>query len=169
MDKEVETLESSENVVHESGSAIPVTAPRVFDLNELQECPDKKLKTLARELDLNLHPSRSRHQHILDIARAGISSGATVNSEGFLDQVGESFAMVRWPKLNFLPLPEDVAVPRALIDQVHAHYLDEPDRVVLRDDVAVRLVGRLVGCGLAVEDARQGREYLLYGHDLLVV
>ena len=117
MGKEVETLESSENVVYESGSAISVTASRVLDLNKLQECPDKNLKTLARELDLNLHPSRSRHQHILDIARAGISSGATVNSEGFLDQVGDSFAMLRWPKLNFLPVPEDVAVPRPLIEQ----------------------------------------------------
>src|SRR5439155_5916092 len=31
----------------------------------------------------------------------------------------DSFAMLRWPKLNFLPLPEDVAVPRALIEQHH--------------------------------------------------
>ena len=25
--------------------------------------------------------------------------------------------MLRWPKLNFLPVPEDVAVPRTLIEQ----------------------------------------------------
>jgi len=117
MDEEVETLESSENVLHESGSAIPAAASRAFDLNELQEMPDKKLKTLARDLDLHLHPARSRHQHILDIVRAAITRGATVTAEGFLDQVGDSFAMLRWPKLNFLPLPEDVAVPRPLIDQ----------------------------------------------------
>src|SRR5206468_11820889 len=48
---------------------------------------------------------------------AAISSGATVTAEGFLDQVGDSFAMLRWPKLNFLPVPEDVAVPRTLIEQ----------------------------------------------------
>ena len=117
MDEEVETLESSENVLHESGSAIPAAASRAFDLNELQEMPDKKLKTLARDLDLHLHPARSRHQHILDIVRAAITSGATVTAEGFLDQVGDSFAMLRWPELNFLPVPEDVAVPRPLIDQ----------------------------------------------------
>src|SRR5439155_10286631 len=117
MDEEVETLESSENVLHESGSAIPAAASRAFDLNELQEMPDKKLKTLARDLDLHLHPARSRHQHILDIVRAAITRGATVTAEGFLDQVGDSFAMLRWPKLNFLPVPEDVAVPRPLIDQ----------------------------------------------------
>jgi len=117
MDEEVETLESSENVLRESGSAIPAAASRALDLNELQEMPDKKLKILARDLDLHLHPARSRHQHILDIVRAAISSGATVTTEGFLDQVSDSFAMLRWPRLNFLPVPEDVSVQRTLIEQ----------------------------------------------------
>ena len=45
------------------------------------------------------------------------SGGATFLAEGFLDQVSDSFAMLRWPKLNFLPVPEDVAVPRNLIEQ----------------------------------------------------
>jgi transcription termination factor Rho len=93
------------------------SAPRVLDLNELQEFSEKELKALARDLDLHLHPARSRHQHILDIVRAAISSGATVTAEGFLDQVSDSFAMLRWPKLNFLPVPEDAAVPRTLIEQ----------------------------------------------------
>src|SRR5204863_3775576 len=96
-----------------------VTAPRSLDLNELQEFSEKKLKALARDLDLFLNPARSRHQHILDIIRAALAGGATVAAEGFLDQVSDSFAMLRWPKLNFLPLPEDVAVPRALIEQHH--------------------------------------------------
>src|SRR5256886_7483611 len=94
-----------------------VTAPRSLELNELQEFSEKKLKALARDLDLFLHPARSRHQHILDIVRAALTGGATVTAEGFLDQVSDSFAMLRWPKLNFLPLPEDVSVPRALIEQ----------------------------------------------------
>jgi len=72
---------------------------------------------LARDLDVYLHPARSRHQHILDIIRAALASGATVTAEGFLDQVGDSFAMLRWPKLNFLPVPEDVCVSRALVEQ----------------------------------------------------
>src|SRR5207247_4337013 len=72
---------------------------------------------LARDFDLHLHPARTRQQHILDIVRAAISSGATVTAEGFLDQVGDSFAMLRWPKLNFLPVPKDVAVQRTLIEQ----------------------------------------------------
>src|SRR6266480_1467286 len=94
-----------------------VTAPRSLDLNELQELSDKKLKALARDLSLYLHPARSRHQHILDLIRAALTAGATVTAEGFLDQVSDSFAMLRWPNLNFLPVPEDVCVPRALIEQ----------------------------------------------------
>jgi len=126
MDEKVETsvsqMEDAEvgvPVAHEqdaSDTAV-TTAPRALDLNELQEFSEKKLKALARDFDLHLHPARSRHQHILDVVRAAISSGAAVSAEGFLDQVSDSFAMLRWPKLNFLPVPEDVAVPRALIEQ----------------------------------------------------
>jgi len=116
MNEKVETLESSEEVPREPGSPTPATV-RALDLNELQASSENNLKELARDLNLHLHPARSRHQHVLDIVRAGISSGATVTAEGFVDQVSDSFAMLRWPKLNFLPVPEDVAVPRTLIEQ----------------------------------------------------
>ncbi|PYL63986.1 MAG: hypothetical protein DMF20_11420, partial [Verrucomicrobia bacterium] len=90
-----------------------------LDLNELQESSAEELETLARDLDVYLHPARSRHQQILDIIRAALASGSTVTAEGFLDQVGDSFAMLRWPRLNFLPVPEDVCVARSLIEQHH--------------------------------------------------
>ena len=126
MDENVETL-GSETEIEEEGSraaqeekatdTAATTPPPVLDLNELQDFSEKKLKALARDLDMHLHPARSRHQHILDIVRAAISNGATVSAEGFLDQVSDSFAMLRWPKLNFLPVPEDVAVPRTVLEQ----------------------------------------------------
>jgi transcription termination factor Rho len=90
-----------------------------LDLNELQEFSGEELEALAREFDVYLHPARSRHQHIVDILRAALANGATVAAEGFLDQVGDSFAMLRWPRLNFLPVPEDVCVFRGLIEQHH--------------------------------------------------
>jgi transcription termination factor Rho len=99
-------------------AANPATV-RALDLNDLQELPGEELEALARDLDLHLHPARSRHQHILDVIRAGLSMGATVRAGGFLDQVSDSFAMLRWPKLNFLPVPEDVSVPLAVIEQYH--------------------------------------------------
>jgi transcription termination factor Rho len=102
----------------EPESATPATG-RALDLNELQELSGEKLEALARDLDLHLHPARSRHQHILDVIRAGLSMGGTVTAEGFLDQFSDSFAMLRWPKLNFLAVPEDVCVPLAVIEQYH--------------------------------------------------
>jgi transcription termination factor Rho len=92
---------------------------RALDLNQLQESSGEELEAMARDLDVYLHPARSRHQHILDIIRATLANDATITAEGFLDQVGDSFAMLRWPKLNFLPVPEDVCVSRGLIEQHH--------------------------------------------------
>ncbi len=115
METLVDDVPSAEE--HDAAGAAGSTPPRALDLNELQEFSEKKLKAVARDFDLHLHPARSRHQHILDIVRAAMSRGATVSAEGFLDQVSDSFAMLRWPKLNFLPVPEDVAVPRTLIEQ----------------------------------------------------
>ncbi len=95
------------------------TGLRSLHLNELQTVSEQKLKALAREWDLQLHPARSRHHHILDVIRAALSAGATVTAEGFLDQISDSSAMLRWPHLNFLPVPEDVSVPRAIVEQYH--------------------------------------------------
>jgi len=119
LSSQTETEEAGVPPAHENdgGDSAATTAPRELNLNELQEFSEKKLKALARDFDLHLHPARSRHQHILDIVRAVVAGGAIVSVEGFLDQVSDSFAMLRWPKLNFLPVPEDVAVPRSLIEQ----------------------------------------------------
>ena len=118
---ETEAVKAGVSPANREGAADAdaATPERPLDLNELQDLSEKKLRALARDLDLFLNPARSRHQHILDIIRAALAGGATVAAEGFLDQVSDSFAMLRWPKLNFLPLPEDVAVPRALIEQYH--------------------------------------------------
>jgi transcription termination factor Rho len=124
MDEELETsasleADAVEAAVGRGTGSIPRATIPSLDLNELQELPGRKLEALARDLALHLHPARSRHQHILDVIRAGLSMEATVTAEGFLDQVSDSFAMLRWPKLNFLPVPEDVCVPRAVIEQYH--------------------------------------------------
>lgn len=126
MDEKLENLTSSEREAVEAGVSpansqiaadTAATTARTLDLNELQELSGEELESLARDLDLHLQPARSRHQHILDLIRAALEAGARVTAEGFLDQVTDSFAMLRWPKLNFLPVPEDVCVPREAIEQ----------------------------------------------------
>jgi transcription termination factor Rho len=125
MDEKLETSTSAERQAVEAGMSpansqiaadTAATTRRALDLNELQERSGEELESLARDLDLHLHPARSRHHHILDLTRAALDAGATVTAEGFLDQVN-GFAMLRWPKLNFLPVPEDVCVPREAIEQ----------------------------------------------------
>ena len=62
--------------------------PGALDLNELHEFSEKKLKALARDLDLHLHRPLTASS-ILHIVRAAMARGATVSAEGFLDQVSD--------------------------------------------------------------------------------
>ena len=90
---------------------------RDLNLNELLKLHGEALEALARDFDLRLHPARSRHYQIVDLIRVALQRGATVTTEGFLDQVADSFGLLRWPELNFLPVPEDICVPRATVEQ----------------------------------------------------
>src|SRR4029077_2687443 len=44
-----------------------------LDLNELQESSSEELEALTRDLDVYLHPARSRHQRLLDTIRAALA------------------------------------------------------------------------------------------------
>src|SRR5438094_8606552 len=61
-------------------TAAATGAVRSRDLNELQELSGKKLEALARDLELHLHPARSRDQYILGVGRAAIAAGATLTA-----------------------------------------------------------------------------------------
>src|SRR5260370_36437613 len=97
--------------------AAMATAARALELNELRKLYSEEIESFGRDFDLRLHSARPRHHHVLDLIRAALSTGTTVTAEGFLDQVGDSFGLLRWPRLNFLPVPEDVCVPHAIIQQ----------------------------------------------------
>ena len=111
---EKEAPESAPNTL-----AAATVRPRALDLNELQNLSSEDLAPIAREFGLHLHSTRSRHHHIVDLIRAALGRGSTVTAEGFLDQVGDSFGLLRSPQLNFLPVPEDVCVPRGIIQRFH--------------------------------------------------
>ena len=98
-------------------AAVASPPPRPLHLNELQKLSSDQLESLARELDLRLYPGRTRHYQILDVVRGALGRGGTVTVEGFLDDQGDSGPVLRSAALNFLPVPEDVAVPRALIQK----------------------------------------------------
>src|SRR5690349_23205955 len=110
------------------GSATPATtaaeivvattdAPASIDLNALHKMAPEELVELARKFGVLLHAARARHYQILDLARAALGAGLTVTAEGLIDQPGDALAFLRWPELNFLPVPEDVAVPRPMLQK----------------------------------------------------
>ena len=97
-----------------------------IDLNELQELEPPALQTLFDRFDFRPHPSRNRHQQILDFIRHALTRNQPVNIGGFLEQPNDGPAMLRLPRLNFLPLPEDVCVPHHLIRQFGLSCLHPP-------------------------------------------
>jgi transcription termination factor Rho len=99
-----------------AGESRVITPPPPLDLNQMQDLSADQLHALARDLDLRLFAARSRHQHILDVVRAALGRGGVVTADGFLEQ-GEAASFLRLPRLNFLAVPEDVCVPRAMIQQ----------------------------------------------------
>ena len=88
-------------------------ARAALDLNQLQALTPFELEEICRRFDVRIHPGRTRHQHILDLVRTACSRGVPVTVEGFFAQVADSFGLLRYPALNFLPVPEDVGIPRA--------------------------------------------------------
>jgi transcription termination factor Rho len=90
-----------------------------LNVNELHKLSPEELRALALEFALHLHPGRTRHYQILDLLRVALQAGATVTAHGFLERLIDSFAILRCPELNFLPVPEDVGVSRELLQKYH--------------------------------------------------
>ena len=93
--------------------------PASLDLNELQVLPAEEFDALCHQLDVRIHPGHSRHLQVADLVRAALRLQIPVSAEGFFDQVADTFGMLRWPRFNFLQLPEDVCVQRELIQLFH--------------------------------------------------
>ncbi|MGI9115545.1 MAG: transcription termination factor Rho [Chthoniobacterales bacterium] len=87
-----------------------------LDINELHKLSPGELVGLGEKSGVYLHPARSRHYLIVDLVRAALDAGATVTAQGFVDQSSDGFVL-RCPELNFLPVPEDVSVPRGMMQE----------------------------------------------------
>lgn len=94
------------------------TPPPPLHINDLLRFSPKQLDDLARELNVRSYSARSRHYQIVDLVRETLKRGGEVTVEGFLDLNAESsVGTLRFPQMNFLPVPEEVCVSRALIQQ----------------------------------------------------
>jgi transcription termination factor Rho len=116
----VEAAEPNGSAV-ETAAAATETAPALpatLDINQLQLLEPAAIEKLCRDFELRVHPGRSRHHLILDLVRAALGRKIPVTATGFFDPV-DSFGVLRWPRLNFLSVPEDVGVPRAFTQLFH--------------------------------------------------
>ncbi|MDQ6654379.1 MAG: hypothetical protein M3Y80_01010, partial [Verrucomicrobiota bacterium] len=92
--------------------AEPPTAVASLHLNQLQALAPAELDELCAQFAVRSPGGRNRHHQIVDLVRAALSRGTPVTVEGFYDQVADSFGLLRFPALNFLPVPEEVGIPR---------------------------------------------------------
>ena len=116
-----------ENDARGDSSAPPAAEPRSeidvappvpdLDVTELQHLAPAELDQLCRGLHLRVHAGHSRHHQIVDLIRFALSRNARVTAAGFVEPFSDSFALLRSPRLNFLPLPEDVGISNATIRQ----------------------------------------------------
>ena len=111
---EHENAQTSPELSANEGGAATLALPESLDICELQRLAPAELDALCQACEVRVHPGRSRHHQILDLVRGALQRNVRVTAEGFFDQVADSFALLRWPALNFLPVPEDVGVPRPL-------------------------------------------------------
>src|SRR6476659_3777360 len=111
-----ETTPESQRV-EEAPAAEPTNLPEALDVNELQAMRPEDVEALCRDFQLRVYPGRSRHHLILDLVRAALGRKIPVTTTGFFDPVADNFGVLRWPRINFLSVPEDVGVPRAMIQQ----------------------------------------------------
>ncbi len=121
-----EEVSTATDVAPEAEPTARVPLPDGLDILELQKLSPADLQTLCEKYDVRIHAGRSRHHQIVDLARWAISSGVRVTTHGFFDVVADSFAVLRCPALNFLPVPEDVGVPRSTTQ----HFRFRPGQLV---------------------------------------
>ena len=85
--------------------------PAEASINELQCRTLGALHTLALELGWRLNGSRTKHQIIAELVAWMAQHGTKMTVEGFLEIPEANFGLIRYPKYNFTPLPEDIFVP----------------------------------------------------------
>ncbi len=89
--------------------------PSPLLLEDLQELKPSALLDVFARFEMRAHSGRTRHQLILDLVRQVIARDQPVQVSGYMEQPNDGPAILRSPRYNFLPLPEDVGVAHQLI------------------------------------------------------
>ena len=102
-------------------SSQPAPLPPLPDrihLNELHRLTHAELVERATELRLRFSPDRSRHHLILDLLKFYGHRGVELEAEGVVEVTSDNQAFLRWPRFSFKPFPEDVSIPRGMVQRL---------------------------------------------------
>ncbi|XHR28259.1 MAG: transcription termination factor Rho [Chthoniobacteraceae bacterium] len=92
--------------------------PGRLHLDELHAMTFAGLLERAEALRMRVNPDRTRHHLIFDLMKFHASHGGELVAEGVLElTAGEHQGFLRWPRFSFKPFPEDVSVPRWMIQR----------------------------------------------------
>ena len=83
-------------------------------LDDLQALSHAQLSALIARYSLRLRPDGTKRHLVFDLARFFLSAGASITAHGMIEDLGDH-AMVRWPRYNFAPGPDDLFVSIALV------------------------------------------------------
>jgi len=86
-------------------------------MDELHAMTHAALLERAEAQQMRVNPDRSRHHLILDLLKHHASRGGDVEAEGVLEITQDQQAFLRWPRFSFKPFPEDVSVPRGIVQR----------------------------------------------------
>ncbi|MEI6350860.1 MAG: transcription termination factor Rho [Verrucomicrobiota bacterium] len=101
----------------EGAPAAPSPLPARLHLTELHKLTHAALLDRAEKLRLRVAPDRSRHHLILDLLRYYGTHGVELQAEGVVEVTPDNQAFLRWPRYSFKPFPEDVQVPRGILQR----------------------------------------------------
>ena len=99
-------------------AAEPPSRPGRLHLDELHAMTHAALIERADSLRMRANPDRSRHHLILDLMKFHLNRGGELIAEGVLEITPDHQAFLRWPRFSFKPFPEDVAVPRNVVQRL---------------------------------------------------
>ena len=91
--------------------------PAKVHLDELHALSHIELVERADELRMRVNPDRSSHQLVFDLLKFYGSRGVELRAEGVIEVTADNQAHLRWPRFSFKPFPEDVFIPRGIMQR----------------------------------------------------
>jgi len=96
--------------------AKPALPERVY-VSELQALSHAALVERAESCRLKVNPDRSSHHLVFDLLKFYGNRGVELRAEGVIEITGDNQAFLRWPKFSFKPYPEDVYIPKGVLQR----------------------------------------------------